>query len=186
MQKLELERNPVNDVPASVGPVTRVALVKGSAPRNKPLMRACMDWTSKPKVWMSVPDPMKPTPLSSPFSGGGVPHASILGLAGLCESLQAMAATSRATAAADGRRPKVRTMRLSPREVYADGRGKSRTASDARAKARVGRSSAASAQRQVRRGHAVAGDRHHAACAWAPRRMGPPRAQPAGGRLRPH
>src|SRR5256886_16542950 len=179
MQKLELERNPVNEVPASVGPVTRVALVKGSTPRNKPLMCACMDWTSKPKVWISVPDPMKPTPLSSPFSGGGVPHASILGLAGLCESLQAMAATSRATAAADGRRPKVRTMRLSPREVYADGRGKSRTASDARAKARVGRSSAAPAQRQVRRGHAVAGDRHHAACAGPARSMRRSRAAPA-------
>src|SRR5437773_7115743 len=144
MQKLELERNPVNDVPGSVGPVIRVALVLGSAPRNKPVMRACMDWTSKPKVWISVPDPIKPTPLSSPFSGGGVPHASILGLAGFCESLQAMAATSSATAAADARRPKVRTMRLSPREVYADGRGKSRTASDAHAKA----ASATPAQRR--------------------------------------
>src|SRR5438876_399826 len=114
MQKLELERNPVNDVPGSVGPVIRVARVLGSAPRNKPVMRACMDWTSKPKVWISVPDPMKPTPLSSPFSGGGVPHASTLGLAGFCESLQAMAATSRATAAADALLPQVRTIGLSP------------------------------------------------------------------------
>src|SRR5206468_9058017 len=106
LQKLELERNAVQLVPGSVGPVIRVALVLGSAPRNRPVMRALMDWTSKPKVWTSLPDPMKPTPRSSPVCGEGAPHASSLGLWGLCKSLQAVTTTSRATAAADalGRR----------------------------------------------------------------------------------
>src|SRR5690349_17055162 len=94
-QKLEVDRNAVNEVPFSVFP-------RGSKAENLPCTPAASDVTSNVKV-ITPPSGsgIMPLPLSSPVWGEGWFQACSLGLTGSSASLHAAASARSAAAAAD-------------------------------------------------------------------------------------
>ena len=120
-QKLELERNAVNELASSMSPLASMAW-------NLPCTPDASDVTSKLNV-ITPPSGMVPVPDISPvWGGGGWFHACSLGLSGSRASVHAAASTSSAAAAADAPREMVGFMELpSWSDGFASPCGKTRT-----------------------------------------------------------
>src|SRR5438270_9161386 len=159
-QKLELERNPVNELASSMSPLASMAW-------NLPCTPDASDVTSKVNV-ITPPDGMVPVPLISPvWGGGGWFHACSLGLNGSRASLHAVPRASSATAAADAQREVVGFMELfSWRDGFGSPWGKTRTGLSCAQHRAARRPDAAQPHRRVLRQRSVACERHHGSSAW--------------------
>src|SRR6266699_4062986 len=162
VQKLELERNAVKEVPVSVFP-------RGSEAKNLPCTPVASDVTSNVKV-ITPPSGswMVPVPLNSPVcGGGGWFHACSLGRSGLRASLHAVATTSSATAAAETLREMVRFMGapLQERRVREPPGQNADRVSRAQQRAATA-PDGAQPHRPLLRARGVARERHHPSRAW--------------------